>query len=74
MPVKFYIEKDTAYPVKYEMNMAEVMNRLMTIIYAEAMPETDIKVNVSKCYVEMTMKNINKAEDFKIPDEVTSAK
>ena len=74
MPVKFWIEKDSAYPVKYEMDMAEVMNRLMTIIYAEAIPGTDLEVNVSKCLVVMTMSNINKAEDFKIPDEVLSIK
>lgn len=70
MPVKFWIEKETAYPVKYSMDMSMVMNRLMTVIYAEAMPGTDIEVVVSKCLVEMTMKNINKAEDFKIPEEV----
>lgn len=70
MPVKFWIEKETAYPIKYSMDMSMVMNRLMTVIYAEAIPGTDIEVVVDKCLVEMTMKNINKAEDFKIPEEV----
>ncbi|KAF0091740.1 MAG: Uncharacterized protein FD141_1529 [Fusobacteria bacterium] len=74
MPVKFWIEKETAYPVKYSMDMSMVLNRLMTVIYAEAMPGTNGEVNVSKCLVEMTMKNINKAEDFKIPEEVLKVK
>ncbi len=74
MPVKFWIEKDTAYPVKYSMDMSEVMNRLMTVIYAEAVPGANVEVNVSKCLVEMTMKNINKAEDFKLPEEVLMIK
>jgi len=74
MPVKFWIENGTAYPVKYSMDMSMVMNRLMTVIYAEAIPGTDIEVAVSKCLVEMTMKNINKAEDFKIPEEVLMIK
>ena len=74
MPVKFWIEKETAYPVKYSMDMSMVLNRLMTVIYAEAMPGTDIKVAVSKCLVEMTMKNINKVEDFKIPEDILLVK
>lgn len=74
MPVKFWIEKETAYPVKYSMDMSLVLNRLMTVIYAEAMPGTNVEVDVSKCLVEMTMKNINKAEDFKIPEEVSKVK
>lgn len=73
-PVKFWIEKGTVYPVKYSMDMSMVMNRLMTVIYAEATPGTDIEVVVSKCLVEMTMSNINKAEDFKIPEEVLMVK
>jgi outer membrane lipoprotein-sorting protein len=74
MPIKFWIEKETAYPVKYSMDMSMVMNRLMTVIYAEAIPGTNVEVVVSKCLVEMTMKNINKVEDFKIPEEVLMVK
>lgn len=65
-----WIDEATLYPVKYEMDMTEVMNALMAHII-EAMGEqaAGLSMSVPKMKMTMTCFNFNNAADFTIPDE-----
>lgn len=69
-----WVDEETLYPVKYEMDMTDVMDALMGVI-VEAMGEQaeGITMHVPKLTMTMTCSNYNNAEDFTIPEEAKAA-
>lgn len=65
-----WIDAETLYPIKYEMDMTEVSNVLMGRI-AEIMSEQleGVTMSVSKMEIIMTCSNFNNVADFSVPDE-----
>lgn len=65
-----WIDEASLYPVKYEMDMTEVMDNLM-VTMVEAMGEQTegISIHFPKMKIVMTCFNFNNATDFTIPDE-----
>ncbi len=65
-----WIDEATLYPVKYEMDMTDVMDALMVSL-VEAMGEQaeGMSMNVPKLQVSMTCSNFNSVADFTVPDE-----
>lgn len=65
-----WIDEATLYPVKYESDMTEAMNTLMTGIF-ESMGEQaqGMTMSIPKMKISMTCSNFNSAADFTIPEE-----
>lgn len=59
------------YPVKYEMDMTDMMQGLMSKVMTTAQAEQEITVDAMK--ISMTNKNFNNAADFEIPEEAKNA-
>lgn len=64
-------------PVRYEMDMTEVMNALMTKIVevsvqnaGVSVDELGIQMSVSKVVVTMEYYNYDYADDFEVPAEI----
>ncbi len=65
-----WVDEETLYPVKYEMDMTEIMDKLMTnMIDAMGDQAAGISMKIPKMTMSMTCSNFNDATDFKIPDE-----
>lgn len=69
--VKYWVDKKTMYPIKATVDMKGFMQSIMEGAMEEALGGEDmsslVKIDISKCLMTMTFKNINKAKDFKIP-------
>lgn len=65
-----WIDEATLYPVKYEMDMTDVMDALM-VNMIEAMGEqaAGLTMNVTKLEISMTCSNFNNVADFSVPAE-----
>lgn len=65
-----WIDETTLYPVKYEMDMTDVMDKLMSAV-VESMGEQaqGLTMSISKMKMIMTCSNFNNATDFTIPEE-----
>lgn len=65
-----WIDAETLYPVKYEMDMTDVMDALMVSL-VEAMGEQaeGLSMNVPKMEIVMTCSNFDNVADFSVPDE-----
>lgn len=65
-----WIEEATMYPVKYEMDMTEVMDTLLVNLVAAMGEQAEgMSINIPKMKMIMTCSNFNNATDFTIPDE-----
>lgn len=65
-----WIDEATLYPVKYEVDMTEVMDNLMVnLVTAMGEQAQGMSINVPKMKMIMTCSNFNNAADFTIPDE-----
>ncbi len=65
-----WIDEETLYPVKYEMDMTKVMDTLMVnMIEALGDQAEGISMNVPELKITMTCSNFNNATDFTVPDE-----
>ena len=70
LPINLWIDEATLYPVKYEMDMTEVMNTLMTNMVASMGEQAEgLTMSIPKMVISMTCKNFNAATDFEIPEE-----
>lgn len=68
--ITMWIDEATLYPVKYEMDMTEVMGTLMSrLTEAMAEPTGGVTMNVTKMTMSMTCFNYNAATEFEIPQE-----
>lgn len=72
MPITVWIDKETGYPVQYDMDMAGLMSSLMDKIAKSA--SSNQKVSVDKMKIRMTVSDFNKVEKFDLPDNVKNAK
>lgn len=74
IPVTIWIDKESALPVKYDMDMTAVMQSLMSKMM-EAMGDAaqGMKLEVSKMTMEMTLSDFNKVNEIKIPDAAKNA-
>lgn len=65
-----WVDEETLYPVKYEMDMTAVMDALMSNML-EAMGEQaeGLSMSIPKMNISMTCSNFNNATDFTVPDE-----
>lgn len=66
IPVSLWISEKENYPVRYEMDMTDIMSGLMQSYASEGIGEP---VSVSKMTLTMTCSNFNSATEFAIPDE-----
>ncbi len=65
-----WIDEATMYPVKYEVDMTEIMDKLMVnMISAMGEQAQGMSINIPKMKMTMTCMNYNTAEDFEIPEE-----
>lgn len=65
-----WIDAETLYPIRYEMDMTDVMDALM-VSMVEAIGEQaeGLSMNVPKMEIIMTCSNFNNVADFSVPDE-----
>lgn len=65
-----WIDETTLYPVKYETDMTEAMDKLMAGVF-ESMGEQaqGMSMSIPKMKMSMTCSNFNSAADFEIPEE-----
>lgn len=69
LPLSIWVSDDSSLPVRYEMDMAEMMQTMMDNM-AEETGET---ITIDKASIAMTLSNFNSVEDIVIPDEVLNA-
>ncbi len=71
VPIYVWLDAETNYPVKYEMEMTAVMQKLMDNIMAAAPEAANAEASISftKFKMSMTCSNFNEATDFEIPAE-----
>ena len=65
-----WIDEATLYPVKYESDMTEAMDKLMAGVF-ESMGEQaqGMSMSIPRMKISMTCSNFNSAADFEIPEE-----
>lgn len=70
LPINIWIDAESNYPLKYEIDMTGVMQKLMENIIA-AVPEADTSnaSAITKYKISMTSYNFNEAGEFEIPAE-----
>lgn len=71
MPVSLWIDEESLYPVKYEIDMTSIMDKLISSI-TESMAEGEeagLSMKIPKMTLSMTCSDYNAAEDFTIPEE-----
>lgn len=65
-----WIDKASLYPVKYEVDMTQIMDALMSGMIASLGEQAEgLEMGVSKMKISMTCSNFNNAADFTIPEE-----
>ena len=73
MPISIWITNDDTFPVKYEMDMTEVMKNLMGSVLSGVEGSDELGFDISKVFLSMTVTGYNNVEDFEIPQEALSA-
>lgn len=68
LPVSVWIEKDTYYPVRYDMDMSELMQKMF-----EQMGGAEMGLTISDVKVSMVMSQMNEIGDITLPDEAKAA-
>ena len=72
--VTLWIDEETLYPVKYELDETEIMNTLMAKAMESAGGETEgVTMEFSKVVMQMTCSDFNEVEAISIPDEAKGA-
>lgn len=70
IPIVLWIDEESLYPVRYEMDMTEVMDRLMSNMLESLGEQVEgLSMSYQKVEVVMTCFNYNEAADFEIPEE-----
>lgn len=74
LPITLWIDEESLVPIKYEMDMAPLMNKLMANMI-EAMGEEaeGVSMEFGKMFVTMTCSDYNAVEEFEIPEEAKAA-
>lgn len=73
MPVTVWIDQETGYPVRYYMDMSDVMQSMMTKMLSGMGIEGEGLMTIDKLEITMDCYNFNAATDFTIPADALSA-
>ena len=74
LPITLWIDEAEYYPVKYEMDMTEMMNSMMSNVLASMGDQAEgVTMEYTKALISMTCSDYNAAADFTIPDEAKAA-
>ncbi|MCI8890907.1 MAG: hypothetical protein HFH34_06095 [Eubacterium sp.] len=74
LPITLWIDEAEYYPVKYEMDMTEMMNSMMSNVLASMGDQAEgVTMEYTKAQISMTCSDYNAAADFTIPDEAKAA-
>lgn len=68
LPVSLWIAKETYYPVKYEMDLTEMMQSILNKTLSEQLG-ADIGLTVEQAALSMTIRDINQVGEIEIPAE-----
>ena len=68
LPVSVWIEKETYYPVRYDMDMTELMKKMF-----DQMGAAEMGLTLSDVKVSMVMSQMNEIGDITLPDEAKAA-
>lgn len=68
LPVSLWIAKETYYPVKYEMDLTEMMQSILDKTLSEQLGD-DIGLTVEQAALSMTIRDINQVGEIEIPAE-----
>lgn len=72
LPVNLWIDKESGYPVKYEMDMTDMMSTMFKKLLT-AMNMDESLMDVTKMQITMVCSDFNAAADFEIPAEAKAA-
>lgn len=73
MPISIWISDDDTIPVKYEMDMTEVMKNLMQSMMEGVEDTETANFSFDKMLISVTVNGYDTVEDFEIPAEALSA-
>ena len=73
LPVSIWLDPDTDLPVKYEMDMTEMMQNMMNKLLAEEEETADVGFTVDKCVIVMVCSDYNAVSTIEIPQEALDA-
>ena len=73
MPITVWIDQETGYPVRYYMDMTDVMQSMMIKMLSGMGIEGEGLMTISKLEITMDCYNFNAAADFTIPADALSA-
>lgn len=72
--VTLWIDEESLYPVRTEMDMTAAMDKLMgNLMEAMGDQAAGMSISIPKLYITMTCSNFNAATDFEIPEEAKAA-
>ena len=74
LPVQVWIETESGLPVKYEMDMTDMMQKLMDKV-VESMGEdaAGMTITMDKVFVSMSLSDFNAVSEIVIPEEAKNA-
>lgn len=73
IPITLWIDADSQFPVKYEIEMTDAMNTLMSNIMKSVEGAEGASINITKMNMSMTCSDYNKAAEFSVPAEAKEA-
>lgn len=74
LPITLWIDETDFYPVKYEMDMSNLLNSLMKGIMESAGEDAEgVSLEYTKAKIEMTCSDFNAVSEFSIPEEAKAA-
>ena len=73
LPVSIWLDPDSDLPVKYEMDMTQMMQNMMNKLLAEEEETADVGFTVDKCVISMVCSDYNTVSNIEIPEEALNA-
>ena len=74
LPINLWIDETDLVPVKYEMDMSNLLNSLMKGIMESAGEDAEgVSLEYTKAKIEMTCSDFNAVSEFSIPEEAKAA-
>ena len=68
MAISIWIDNESSYPVKYEIDMTDIMQSLMSNMM-KTMGGEEMELTIDKMFLSMTLSNFNGVEKIEIPEE-----
>lgn len=74
LPIAIWIDNESSLPVKYEMDMTAVMQKLMdNMVKTMGEAASGMEFSVDKMFISMTMSDFNSIEAIEIPEAAKNA-